>query len=194
MPATAQASAPAHDADWSALREIIRSRSFSQGQARKLVSGATSTFYFDMKKTLADPQGGLLVGKLMLKVLRGLKCDFVGGLEMGAVPIATAIMILSAQDGKPIPYFWVRKQPKDHGTQSLIEGPDLKDMAGKHAVVVEDVTTTGGSSLKAVAALRAAGVTVDAVVTIVDRLEGADDNMAAEGLAFTALFTADDFR
>ena len=182
------------DPDWAALREIIRAKSFSQGTQRVLVSGAKSSFYFDMKKTMADGQGGLLIAKLLLKLLRRMPCDFVGGLEMGAVPIATSVMIASALDGRPIPYFWVRKKPKEHGTQALIEGPPPESLSGRTAVVVEDVTTTGESSLNAVAAVRALGGRVDTVVTVVDRLEGARDNMARQGVALVSLFTAEDFR
>lgn len=184
----------AQDPDWSVLREIIRAKSFSEGKERKLASGVTSGFYFDMKRTLSDPQGSLLVARLTLKLLRGRPCDFIGGLEMGAVPIAASVATLSAVEGRPIPFFWVRKQPKDHGTQSLIEGPLAENMNGKQVVILEDVTTTGGSSLKAVAALREAGAQVATVITIVDRLEGASDNMAAQGLELAPLFTADDFR
>jgi orotate phosphoribosyltransferase len=182
------------DPDWHALREIIRARSFSQGEARKLVSGVTSNFYFDMKKTLADAEGGLLVAKLLVKLLRERPCDFVGGLEMGAVPIATSVMIVSGMQGSAIPFFWVRKKPKEHGTQALIEGPSPEALAGKTAIVVEDVTTTGESSMKAVAAVRAAGARVDTVITIVDRLEGASENMPRQNLELLALYTADDFR
>jgi orotate phosphoribosyltransferase len=108
---------------------------------------------------------------------------------MGAVPLVAATAAMSAVAGRPVRAVFVRKQAKDHGTQSLIEGlAEGETIAGRKVVVVEDVTTTGGSSLKAVAALRAAGAIVEHVVTVVDREEGAEAAFAAEGITLHALF------
>jgi orotate phosphoribosyltransferase len=114
---------------------------------------------------------------------------------MGAVPIATAVAAVSHAKATPVAAFFVRKQAKEHGTQSLIEGLAKQDtIAGKRVVIVEDVTTTGGSALKAVAAVQAAGAVVVRVATVVDRQEGAAEAFAASGMPFTALLTAADFR
>ncbi len=183
--------------DKDALADIIKRRSFQSGGEVKLVSGRTSSFYFNMKPTVLDPAGGHLIAKLVLEALRdaNVTADALGGLEMGAVPIAAVVAAQSHVEGQPIPAFFVRKQPKDHGTQNLIEGlgPD-EGLAGRRVVIVEDVTTTGGSSLKAADAVKAAGGTVVHIVTIVDREEGATEAFAAAGIGFTALLTLDNFR
>ncbi|MEQ1698400.1 MAG: orotate phosphoribosyltransferase [Hyphomicrobiaceae bacterium] len=178
-----------------ALIDIIKARSFSTGAEMKLASGRTSNFYFNMKPTMLHPQGGHLIGTLILETIANDKADLVGGLEMGAVPIATSVATVSFAQGKPVAAFFVRKQAKEHGTMALIEGlPKGETLAGKRVVIVEDVTTTGGSSLKAVEAVTAAGGTVVRVVTVVDRQEGAADTFAQAGLTFTPILTAADFK
>ncbi len=120
--------------------------------------------------------------------------DFVGGLEMGAVPIATAVAVASHHRGGSLGAFFVRKKPKDHGAKKLVEGlPRGETLSGKKVVVVEDVTTTGGSAIQAAQALREEGANIVLVLTVVDRLEGAKDNFDADGLEFRALYTADEF-
>jgi len=178
-----------------ALIAIIKARSFSTGAEMKLASGRTSNFYFNMKPTMLHPHGAHVIGTLILDAIANDHADFVGGLEMGAVPIATAISTVSYAQGRPVAAFFVRKQAKEHGTQALIEGlPKGETLAGKRVVIVEDVTTTGGSSLKAVDAVKAAGGIVVRVVTVVDRQEGAADTFAAAGLTFTPILTAADFK
>lgn len=176
------------------LKEIIRERSFSEGETRRLASGRASAFYFNMKRTLSQPEGLYLVAELMFREIRKEKCDVIGGLEMGAVPILNAVAMLSFQKGAPIPLFWIRKKAKEHGTRERVEGEDAAGLAGKTAIMVEDVTTTGGSVLKAIEEARASGMNIATVVTIVDRMEGARENLAAHGVALKALFNADDFR
>ena len=181
------------------LVAIIKERSFEKGNERKLASGRTSNFYFNMKPTMMHAEGAHLIGTLVLDALKNEQVDLVGGLEMGAVPIATAVAATSqaqsASGGKPISAFFVRKQAKEHGTQSLIEGlAKGETLAAKRVVVVEDVTTTGGSALKAVEALKAAGATVVCVLTLVDRQEGATETFAKAGLAFASILTTDDFK
>ena len=175
------------------LFALIRTRSFGRGRIM-LASGRESDYYIDMRPTTMHPAGATCVGELIVDALEGLTVDFVGGLEMGAVPIATAVAIASHARGRDIGAFFVRKKPKDHGAKKLVEGlPKGETIKGRNVVVVEDVTTTGGSALQAVAALREEGANIVLVLTIVDRLEGAKENFAAEGLEFRALYTADEF-
>jgi orotate phosphoribosyltransferase len=175
------------------LFELIRTRSFGRGRIL-LASGRESDYYIDMRPTTVHPAGATCVGELIVDALDGLAVDFVGGLEMGAVPIATAAAIASHRRGRDIGAFFVRKKPKDHGEKKLVEGlPKGETLRGKNVVVVEDVTTTGGSALQAVAALREEGASIVLVLTIVDRLEGAKENFDAEKLTFRALYTADEF-
>jgi orotate phosphoribosyltransferase len=131
----------------------------------------------------------------MLDAIAGDDSDLVGGLEMGAVPIATAIAAVSHIQGRPVGAFFVRKQAKEHGTQSLVEGLVRGDtMQGKRVVIVEDVTTTGGSALKAAKALEAEGAKIVRVLTIVDRLDGAADAFRDAGFNFVPILTLSDFR
>jgi orotate phosphoribosyltransferase len=181
--------------DRSRLVAIIKQRSFEKGGERKLASGRTSTYYFNMKPTMLHAEGASLIGRLVLDALQGDSVDLVGGLEMGAVPIAAAVAAVSQSAGKPVSAFFVRKQAKDHGTQSLIEGlAKGETLHGKRVVVVEDVTTTGGSALKAVDALKAEGAVIVRVLTLVDRKEGAAETFAKAGLAFSAILSTDDFK
>ena len=175
------------------LFELIRTRSFGRGKIM-LASGRESDYYIDMRPTTVHPAGATCVGELIVDALEGLCVDFVGGLEMGAVPIATAAAIASHRRGGSIGAFFVRKKPKDHGARKLVEGlPKGETLRGKNVVVVEDVTTTGGSSMQAIEALREEGANIVLVLTIVDRLEGASENFAKEGLELRALYTADEF-
>lgn len=134
------------------LIEIVRARSFQVGPEMKLASGRTSTFYFNMKPTMLDPEGAYLISTLILEQLAvdGVNADMVGGLELGAVPIASSVCAVSHRVGQPISAFLVRKQAKEHGTKSLVEGLGRDEsLVGKRVVIVEDVTTTGGSAIKA---------------------------------------------
>jgi orotate phosphoribosyltransferase len=175
------------------LAEIIRTRSFGRGKI-KLASGRESDFYFNLKPTMLDAEGAALLTELMLDALRDERIDYVGGLEMGAVPIAGAIAQLSFMRGKPIQAFFVRKKPKEHGAKLSVEGlAPGESLKGKRIVVVEDVTTTGGSAIKAVEAVKDAGGEVALVFTMVDREEGAAEAFRDAGLAFRALFRAAEF-
>jgi len=175
------------------LFELIRQRSFGRGRI-KLVSGRESDFYFDLRPTALHPAGATYIGEMIADALEGLGVDYVGGLEMGAVPIATAAAVAGHRRGRAIGAFFVRKKPKEHGERKLIEGLTKgESLRGKNVVVVEDVTTTGGSAIQAAEAVTAEGANVVLVLTIVDRLEGATDTFAAARLPFRALFTADEF-
>jgi orotate phosphoribosyltransferase len=188
---------PERSADKAAARarlfEIIRDRSFGYGDVT-LASGRKSHYYFNLKPTMLDAEGAALLAELTLDSLEGERIDYVGGLEMGAVPIAGAIAQLSYLRGKPISAFFVRKKPKEHGAKLSIEGlAPGETLTGKRVVVVEDVTTTGGSAMKAIERVREAGAEVVLVLTMVDREEGADETFKAAGLPFHALFRSAEF-
>ena len=174
----------------SRLVEIIRDKSLSQGEELILASGRTSKFYFDMKATTFDPEGSNLIADLILEEIASDKVDYIGGLEMGAVPIIVGISLRSYLAGFPIPGFFVRKEVKQHGTRKLIE---RELTPGSQVLMVDDVTTTGGSVMKAVHAVRAEGCVVKKVITVVDREEGASENLAKSGIELVPLLTASDF-
>ena len=175
------------------LHEIIRKRSFGRGEIT-LASGRKSNFYFNLKPTMLDPEGATLLAELTYEALKDESYDFIGGLEMGAVPLAGAIAQLSWIKGHPIAAFFVRKQPKEHGARLAIEGlAKGESLAGKRVVVVEDVTTTGGSAMKAVEAVREAGGNVVLVFTMVDCEEGATEAFAEAELPFRSLYRAGEF-
>lgn len=175
------------------LADIIRTRSFGRG-AITLASGRKSDFYFNLKPTMLDPEGAALLAELTFDALRDDQPDYVGGLEMGAVPIAGAVAQLSWLKNHPIPAFFVRKKPKEHGARLAIEGlANSETLRGKRVVVIEDVTTTGGSAIKAAEAVQQAGGETILVFTMVDREEGATETFAAAGLAFRALYKASEF-
>jgi orotate phosphoribosyltransferase len=124
----------------------------------------------------------------------GERIDYVGGLEMGAVPIAGAVAQLSFMTGAPMQAFFVRKKPKEHGARLSVEGlMPGETLRGKRVVIVEDVTTTGGSAMKAVEAARESGAEIAFVLTIVDREEGATEAFAAQGLDFRVIYRASEF-
>jgi orotate phosphoribosyltransferase len=175
------------------LHRIIANRSFGRGEVT-LASGRKSDFYFNLKPTMLNPEGAALLAELTFDALKDGKYDYVGGLEMGAVPIAGAIAQLSWINGHPIAAFFVRKKPKDYGAKAQVEGLTKDEsLNGKRIVIVEDVTTTGGSALKAAEAIREAGGEVALVLTMVDREEGATETFKQAGLPFKSLFKASEF-
>ena len=175
------------------LAEIIRKRSFGRGEIT-LASGRKSDFYFNLKPTMLDPEGATLLAELTYEALKDDGLDYVGGLEMGAVPLAGAIAQLSWIKGHPIAAFFVRKKPKEHGAKLAVEGlAKGESLKGKRVVIVEDVTTTGDSALKAVEAVRDAGGSIALVFTMVDRDEGAAETFAEAGIPFRSLYKAGEF-
>jgi orotate phosphoribosyltransferase len=175
------------------LRDIIHQRAFGRGEI-KLASGRVSDFYFNLKPAMLDAEGAALLAQLTLDALAGERIDYVGGLEMGAVPIAGAVAQLSFMTGAPMQAFFVRKKPKEHGARLSVEGlMPGESLRGKRVVIVEDVTTTGGSAMKAVEAARDAGAEIVFVLTIVDREEGATEAFAAQALDFRAIYRASEF-
>lgn len=176
------------------LIALLAERSAKRGDF-VLASGRRSSLYVDCRLTAMHPEGQLLIGRVGLATLKasGWTVDSVGGLTLGADPIAYAIAhasALAAEQGRGemVRGFTVRKEAKQHGTGKLIEGPF---QPGDHVVVVEDVITTGGSALKAVEAVRAAGGTVVGVLALVDRQEGGREALEAAGLQVLSLVTAE---
>jgi len=175
------------------LADIIAKRSFGRGEIT-LASGRKSDFYFNLKPTMLDPEGAALLAELTYDALKDDGLDYVGGLEMGAVPLAGALAQLSWMKGHPIAAFFVRKKPKDYGARLAVEGLATgESLSGKRVVIVEDVTTTGGSAIKAADAVRDAGGEVVLVFTMVDREEGAVEAFRDAGIPFRSLYRASEF-
>lgn len=170
--------------------EIIRDKSLVLGPVT-LSSGERSDHYFDMKPAMFDPEGSNLLCRLILHRLSGVEAGYIGGLEMGAVPLIASLVLVSGLEGRPIPGFFVRKATKEHGTRKVIEGAG--DLRGKHVVVLEDVTTTGGSALTAIAKIKDAGADVSVVISILDRQQGAAEAFQRAGIPFQSLFKSADF-
>jgi orotate phosphoribosyltransferase len=173
------------------LLEIITRKSLLTESSFKLASGGTSNYYFDMKPTTLDPEGAALVAEIVYELIRRDRAvEAIGGLELGAVPVIASVCARSWPE-HPISGFVVRKERKGHGTDRRIDGNFRP-----HSTVVlfDDVTTKGGSVMQAVRAVRERGSTVKRVITIVDRLEGATENLRKEGLELVSIFTTKDFR
>ena len=135
------------------LLKLLYKKSFQQNPDPifRLSSGRMSPSYINAKKTTLDPEGAYLIGKIIFRLIRGLRADGIGGLTLGADPIAEAVAVISYIEKKPIPAFIVRKEPKGHGTQAWLEG---SLPAGARVVVLEDVVTTAASALKAIEKLK----------------------------------------
>jgi orotate phosphoribosyltransferase len=180
-------------ADEQALFEIIRERSFRRGKFR-LASGRESELYFNLKPTMMTPKGALLSVRALLARLWPENPDYVGGLEMGAVPVIAALAAISEAEGRPVKTFFVRKQPKGHGTMDMIEGlASNETLANLNVMVIDDVATSGGSILKAVDAARAIGAQVNAGLVLIDREEGAAEALQAQNVRLLSVFKGREF-
>lgn len=176
----------------SRLIQILSERSFERRQV-KLASGKVSNFFIDCKQTILTAEGHALVGELMFEALAELgPVDAVAGVALGGCPLASAVSLISHQRKSDLPALYVRKEKKDHGTEKLIEG-DKALQPGMRIALLEDVITTGGSSLKALEILRRAGAIVSGIVALVDRAEGGREAIEAEGVKLVALTTRHDF-
>ena len=169
-----------------ALKEEILKKAVVHGKVI-LSSGKEADYYVDLRRVTLDSIAAPLVGDVMLDLVKDWEFDAVGGLTLGADPVATAMMHIAAQKGKKIDSFVVRKAEKAHGLQRRIEGPDVQ---GKRVVAVEDTSTTGGSVLTAVEALREAGAIVVGVAVIVER--GAKGKVTEAGLEYRAAYSLPD--
>ncbi|MBU6243137.1 MAG: orotate phosphoribosyltransferase [Acidobacteria bacterium] len=168
------------------LREQILSKAVVHGKVI-LSSGKEAEYYVDLRRVTLDAEAAPLIGEVMLDLVKDWDFDAVGGLTLGADPVATAMMHVAAQRGKKIDAFVVRKAEKAHGLQRRIEGPDVK---GRRVVAVEDTSTTGGSVLTAVEALKEAGAIVVGVAVIVER--GAKGKVEAAGLEYRTAYSLSD--
>jgi orotate phosphoribosyltransferase len=162
------------------LVEQIKTKAVVHGLVT-LSSGREADYYVDLRRVTLDAEAAPLVGRVMRALTADLEYDSVGGLTLGADPVATAMLHAAAADGALLDAFVVRKAEKAHGLQRRIEGPDV---TGRRVLAVEDTSTTGGSVLTAVEALREAGADVVAVAVIVDRATGAKEKVEAEGLEY----------
>ena len=173
------------------LLELLATLSYKKGTVT-LASGKTSDFFIDCKQTVLTAEGHALVGELMLDAIADQKIDAVAGVELGGCPLASAVSLTSSLRGTPLDAIYVRKEAKDHGSQRLIEGGTRLEK-GARVALLEDVVTTGGSTLKAAEKLKSAGFEIAAVVALVDRLEGGRAAIEAAGYRVTPLYTKSDF-
>lgn len=171
------------------LKQIILEKSLKMGSFI-LASGAHSNYIFDLKPTLLDPEGATLAAELFLEKLPA-DITAVGGLELGACPIVSAVCVVSHTQKRPLKTFYVRKSQKERGTKKQIEGCGLKQ--DDKVIIAEDVTTSGGSVMEAIRAVRAEGAEVARVFSIIDRLQGAEENLKREGIELESIFTKNDF-
>jgi orotate phosphoribosyltransferase len=168
------------------LRDQIKSKAVVHGKVI-LSSGKEADYYVDLRRITLDHEAAPLVGEVMLDLTKELDFDAVGGLTLGADPVATAMMHVAARNGRKVDSFVVRKEGKAHGLQRRIEGPDV---AGKRVLAVEDTSTTGGSVLTAVEALKEAGAIVVGVAVIVER--GAEKAIKDAGYKYFAAYSLAD--
>jgi len=179
-------------ADLAAVRARLRQQVVDKAVVRgrvTLSSGREADYYVDLRRVTLDAESAPLVGPVLLALTDDLDYDAVGGLTLGADPVATAMLHAAAARGRRLDAFVVRKADKQHGMQRRIEGPDV---AGRRVLAVEDTSTTGGSVLTAVEVLREAGADVVAVAVVVDRSTGARERVEDAGLVYRYAFGLDD--
>ena len=182
---TSHIAAPDIDADRARLLEIVKDRAIVHGKVT-LSSGKEADYYVDLRRITLDGEAAPLVGRVMRELTDDLEFDAVGGLTLGADPVATAMLHAAAAAGERLDAFVVRKAGKAHGLQQRIEGPSIR---GRRVLIVEDTSTTGASPLEAATAAQEAGATVVAVATIAERATGAGEKFAEAGLAYRHVFS-----
>lgn len=170
------------------LKEILLEKAVKFGNFT-LASGQKSTYYINGKLATLDSEGLNLMAEIMLDMLEGIEIDAIGGPTLGADPMIGAVIALAHNRGRKLTGFIVRKESKDHGTKSLIEGPVAK---GMKAVIIEDVATTGGSATKAIEAARTAGCEIVKVMVIVDRGQGAREHFQKLNIPYEAIFSKEE--
>lgn len=175
--------------DRDTLAQLIRDRALQFGEFT-LASGKKASYYLDCRQVTLDATGAKLIGEGMLDLIGDDLPDLVGGMAIGADPITAAVLTIAGHRQQPLRGVMVRKEPKGHGKGKQVEGPY---QSGEELVIVEDVVTTGGSSLKAIELCEAEGLKVKRVLAIIDRMEGGKEAFAAKGYELTTLFTVEDF-
>jgi orotate phosphoribosyltransferase len=171
------------------LKQLILEKAYQRGHF-VLASGQRSDYYIDARKITLDPEGAYLVGNLLFELLQREAMDAVGGLTLGADPIVSSIAVVSFLEKKPIPVFIVRKEIKEHGTQKVIEGIDLKP--NQRVILVDDVLTTGGSLIEAAKKIQPLGVKIVKVMCIVDRREKRTPLLESLGCPVECLFSIEE--
>lgn len=181
------------DAHRSELAGIVRARSFKTGTFT-LSSGKQSSLYFNLKPTMLDARGGELAARAFVAMMAEAGCEYVSGLEMGAVPVIGAMAALGGLLGHPVRATFVRKKAKEHGTRESIEGlgPD-ESIRGKPVFVIDDVATSGASILRAIEAVREAGGIVTQAGALVNRHEGGDALLEQHGVTLRHVFSSREF-
>ncbi|MCK9228732.1 MAG: orotate phosphoribosyltransferase [Syntrophorhabdaceae bacterium] len=179
--------------DRAKLLKILKELSYEEGEFT-LVSGKKSSFYIDAKETTLNPEGMYLVGKLMYAMTREIPgIDAVGGVSIGGDPLVSSVVLASYMNKDNLMGFLIRKEPKGHGTNQWIEGgKNLKK--GMNVVILEDVVTTGGSSLKAIEAVEKGGYAVKGIIALLDRLDGGKEAIESRGYIFKSIFNLKDVR
>ncbi len=169
------------------LAKLLMELSYIEGEVT-LTSGKKSDYYFDCKQTALHPEGGYLIGKLFLKMLKNIDVAGVGGMTLGADPLVSALSVVSYLENCPLPAFIIRKKSKGHGTKQYLEG--MKNFTqGAPVALLEDVVTTGGTLVTAAQRVRDAGLNVCAVLAVLDREEGGYETLSKQGLQLQSIFT-----
>lgn len=175
------------------LLKILKELSYEEGDFT-LASGKKSSFYIDCKETTLNPEGLYLVGTLMYQLVQTIPgVDAVGGVSVGGDPLVCSTVLISRAIGEPLPGFFIRKEPKGHGTNLWLEG-GKNLQKGMKVVILEDVVTTGGSSLKAIESTEREGLKVVGVVALLDRLDGGKEAIESKGYIFKSIFNLGDLR
>ncbi|MBU1043737.1 MAG: orotate phosphoribosyltransferase [Candidatus Omnitrophica bacterium] len=172
------------------LLAILKKLSFKK-QSVVLASGKTSDYYFDGRISSLSSQGSYLMAKIILNMIKDDKITAIGGLTLGADPIIGATVALSYKTSTPLNGFIVRKNEKKHGMQKIIEGPELKKSS--KVLIIDDVVTTGSSTIQAIESVKKIGCKIVRVIAIVDRCEGAKENIGKMGCKLESIFTIEDF-
>lgn len=172
------------------LFELIKEQAYHEGEI-KLASGKISNYYLDARAVTLSSKGAYLVGSIVFDMLRSLGVKALGGPTMGADPIVGAVAAISFEKGSPIDTFIIRKTPKSHGRMLQVEGPELK--TDDNVVLIDDVATTGGSLVDSIEVLKKIGVRVKKAIVIVDREEGAAENLGKLGCELSSIFKASEF-
>lgn len=175
------------------LLKILKELSYEEGDFT-LASGKKSSFYIDCKETTLNPEGMYLVGTLMYQLVQTIPgVEAVGGVSVGGDPLVCSTVLISRAMGEPLPGFFIRKEPKGHGTNLWLEG-GKNLQKGMKVVILEDVVTTGGSSLKAIESTEREGLKVVGVVALLDRLDGGKEAIESKGYIFKSIFNLGDLR